>query len=346
MDLSLDNASLTVLVAGFVACSATIAVTGTLLARRADVIADVTGLGEALIGAVLLGGSTSLPGIITSVATAWEGYPALSISNAVGGITVQTAFLAVADMFYRRANLEHAAASAANLPQGALLVSLLAIPILALSGPEWTVFGIHPATVLMIGGYGYGVHLINIARQKPMWAPRLTGETQQEGREAAAAAKPDRSNARLAAEFAGLAAITAGAGYVVSQFGIALSRQTGLSETTVGGLFTAVSTSLPELVTSIAAVRAGALNLAVGGVIGGNAFDTLFLAFADIAYRDGSLYHQFNSQHVFVVALAILMTGTLLLGMLRREASGFAGIGFESVSILALYAAGVAILLG
>lgn len=40
------------------------------------------------------------------------------------------------------------------------------------------------------------------------------------------------------------------------------------------------------------------------------------------------------------------MTGTLLLGMLRREASGFAGIGFESVGILALYAAGVAILLG
>jgi cation:H+ antiporter len=321
-------------------------VAGTLLARRADVIADVTGLGEALIGAVLLGGSTSLPGVITSVATAWEGYPALSISNAVGGITVQTAFLAVADMFYRRANLEHAAASAANLTQGALLVSLLAVPVLALSGPEWTLFGIHPATVLMIGGYGYGVHLINIARQTPMWAPRVTGETQQEGEEKAAAAKRDGSNARLAAEFAGLAAITAGAGYGVSQFGIALSRQTGLSETTVGGLFTAISTSLPELVTSIAAVRAGALNLAVGGVIGGNAFDTLFLAFADIAYRDGSLYHQFNSQHVFVVALAILMTGTLLLGMLRREASGFAGIGFESVSILALYAAGVAILLG
>jgi cation:H+ antiporter len=295
---------------------------------------------------VLLGGSTSLPGIITSVATAWEGYAALSISNAVGGITVQTAFLAVADMFYRRANLEHAAASAANLTQGALLVSLLAVPVLALSGPEWTLFGIHPATVLMIGGYGYGVHLINIARQTPMWAPMMTGETQQEGEEEAAAAKPGRSNARLAAEFAGLAAITAGAGYGVSQFGIALSRQTGLSETTVGGLFTAISTSLPELVTSIAAVRAGALNLAVGGVIGGNAFDTLFLAFADIAYRDGSLYHQFNSQHLFVVALAILMTGTLLLGMLRREASGFAGIGFESVSILALYTAGVAVLLG
>lgn len=51
MDFSLEDVSLTVVVAGFVACAATIAVAGTLPARRADVIADVTGLGEALIGA-------------------------------------------------------------------------------------------------------------------------------------------------------------------------------------------------------------------------------------------------------------------------------------------------------
>lgn len=71
MDFSLENASLAVLVVGFVVCAAVIAVAGTLLARRADRIADVTGLGEALIGAVLLGGSTSLPGITTSVAATW-----------------------------------------------------------------------------------------------------------------------------------------------------------------------------------------------------------------------------------------------------------------------------------
>jgi cation:H+ antiporter len=54
----------------------------------------------------------------------------------------------------------------------------------------------------------------------------------------------------------------------------------------VGGLFTAVSTSLPELVTSVAAVQQGALTLAVGGIIGGNSFDVMFVAFADIAYRE------------------------------------------------------------
>jgi cation:H+ antiporter len=43
-----------------------------------------------------------------------------------------------------------------------------------------------------------------------------------------------------------------------------------------------------ELVTTIAAVRRGALQLAVGGIIGGNTFDTLFLTAADVSYREGS----------------------------------------------------------
>ena len=83
-----------------------------------------------------------------------------------------------------------------------------------------------------------------------------------------------------------LAVITGVAGYVVAESGVSISEQTGLSESVVGGLFTAVSTSLPELVTSVAAVQQGALTLAVGGIIGGNSFDVMFVAFADIAYRE------------------------------------------------------------
>jgi len=82
----------------------------------------------------------------------------------------------------------------------------------------------------------------------------------------------------------------------------------------------------------------------VGDIVGGNAFDVLFLAFADIAYRDGSLYHAFNDRHVFVMSVAILMTSVLLLGLLKRERHGFGGIGFESTIILLLYAASVVVL--
>ena len=134
-----------------------------------------------------------------------------------------------------------------------------------------------------------------------------------------------------------LTAIVGSAGWVVARTGTAVTEQTGLSETAVGGFLTAVSTSLPELVTSIAAVRQGALTLAVGDIIGGNVFDTLFVSLSDLAYRDGSLIHAAGRWGQFTTALPVLLTGILLMGLIRREKSGIANIGFESFFVLLLY---------
>jgi len=134
-------------------------------------------------------------------------------------------------------------------------------------------------------------------------------------------------------------------GYVTAASGVVIAEKTGISQSVVGAYFTAVSTSIPELVTTIAAVRRGALTLAVGGIVGGNMFDTLFIASSDIAYREGSLYHAVSDMPYFLTALSILMTGVLLLGMLRRERRGIANIGFESALIFVLYLGGTAVLI-
>jgi len=84
---------------------------GGRLAKVCDELADRTGLGEALMGAVFLGAITSLSGITASVTAAWNGTASLALANAYGGIAAQTLFIAVADTYYPRANLEHAAAS-------------------------------------------------------------------------------------------------------------------------------------------------------------------------------------------------------------------------------------------
>ncbi len=322
-------------ITAFAAATLTIAVAGTRMTRTADRLADVTGLGEAIFGAVLLGGATSLPGIITSVSTAYQGYAELAISNAVGGIAAQTTFLAVADIAYRKANLEHAAASVENLLQGALLSSLLALPLLAMAGPPFSVLGVHPISVAILGFYVFGIRLIAQAQSDHLWKPHQTPQTKTD--------EPDEEMqsrqhlVRMWTVFGVLAVVVAVAGFSVAQTGIALANRTGLSETIVGGLFTAVATSLPELVTSVAAVRRGALTLAVGGIIGGNSFDVLFVAFSDGAYRAGSIYHAITDQQTFVIALTLLLTGILLMGLLRREKSGILGIGFESFLALVLY---------
>jgi cation:H+ antiporter len=319
-----------------------IGVAGWRLAGSADVLADRTGMGEAIAGALFLGAATSLPGIVTSVTTAIGGYSSLAISNAIGGIAIQTVFLAVADLTYRRANLEHAAASVPSIMQGALLIIILTVPLLAVTTPVITFWSIHPATIIMFAIYIYGMRIVSKAQEWPMWKARQTSETRED--------VPDEAGQRanlvsVWVRFGVLAAIVGVAGWVVARTGVAISEQSGLSETAVGALLTAVVTSLPELVTSVAAVRQGAHTLAVSGIIGGNAFDTLFAAVADIAYREGSLYHTMTTQHIFLIVLTMLMTGVLLLGLLRREEKGLANIGFESVSILILYVGGALFLL-
>ncbi|NEQ34583.1 MAG: sodium:calcium antiporter, partial [Leptolyngbya sp. SIO4C5] len=185
---------------------------------------------------------------------------------------------------------------------------------------------------------GYGLRLIAQAKEKPMWGPRRTNETQMDDDEE----EPSGSSSltSLWTRFALYALILGVAGYGVAQSGINLATLTGISESAVGALFTAISTSLPELVTAIAAVRQGALTLAMGDIIGGNSFDVLFLAFSDMAYRQGSVYHAITQRETFLIALTILMTTILLLGLLRREKYGIANIGLESFLIIVLYLGG------
>jgi cation:H+ antiporter len=172
------------------------------------------------------------------------------------------------------------------------------------------------------------------ARDAPMWTPLRTPETYAEPRESDAAA-PRASWWR----FVGLALVVSASGYLLSEVGITAAERTKLSETTVGAYFTAIATSIPELVLAIAAVRRGALNLAVGDILGGNCFDVLFLSFGDAAFRRGSLYHAIGREDLFFMSLTILLTAILLLGMLRREKHGIGNIGFESFLILVLYGA-------
>ncbi|MDZ7780232.1 MAG: sodium:calcium antiporter [Gemmatimonadota bacterium] len=330
-------------IAVFLACTAAIGVFGTWITGVVDRLADRTGIGEAIAGAVLLGASTSLGGSVLSVTAAWSGNADLALGNALGGIAVQFAALAVADFAYRRANLEHAAASAENLMQSGLLIALLALILIAPTLPDVTLWHVHPITPAMLVLYGYGLHMIRAAHDKPMWRPTRTRETREDRPEDL---RHVPALAPLVARFLVLMLILGVAGYTMEHAASNIAEATWFSASAIGVLFTATATSLPELVTSIAAVRRGALTLAVGGIIGGNAFDTLFTSASDIAYREGSIYHAMPQSVVFWATLTLLMAAVLTMGLIRRERQGPARVGVESIVLLVLYAAGIALLLG
>lgn len=325
----------------FAAAAGIVLLCGLRMTTLADKIADRTGLGEALIGGVLLGAATSLSGSIVSLTAAIDGRASLAFSNGIGGIAAQTAFLAIGDLFYRRANLEHASAELANVFQCALLLVLLTLPLVAYTTPDFAVFAMHPISLVIPVLYAVGVVATKRVREQPMWLPTDTDETRADAPDGDD--EPSRNAAPLIGVFVILMLFLGIAGWTIAQCAAVITDRLGLSATFVGALMTAVVTSMPELVTTVAAVRRGALQLAVGGIIGGNTFDTLFLTISDVGFRDGSIYHAVGRQDYYWNVVGLLMTGILLLGLLLREKQGTARIGFESVSILAVYAGAAAL---
>jgi len=326
----------------FIIAAAIIAFVGIRMTHVARTIAGHTGMGEAVMGAVFIGASTSLSGIIASITAAHAGHAPMAVSNSLGGIAVQTLFLAFADIAYRRANLEHAAATAENLMMTAFLLTLLSIHLVALGIPDIAVFAVHPASVILIGAYLFGIYLLRRTHKMPMWYPRRTRETRLKKEDTKRSRKANLPG--LWAKFGIYSAVVATAGWTLAQTGIHIAQYTGLSEGIVGGVFTAVSTSLPELVIAITAVRMGALMLAVGDIVGGNAFDTLFIAMSDIAFREGPIYASISVVEAFWLAITILMSAILMMGLVHRERYGFANIGLESLLLLIVYFGGLAII--
>lgn len=318
------------------AAAAVIVLAGGRLVRTADELADRTGLGEAVAGALLLGGVTSLPGVLTTVTGGLAGDAGFALANPVGGVAIQTVWLAIADLLYRRVNLEHAAASLENLLQALILVALLAVPVIGYATPDLRWGWIHPVTLLIPVLYAYGFTLLRRMRGDPMWKPVRTAETTLDE-----PSEPgEDSMAALWRRLVLLAAVVGATGWVIGRAGLDLVAATGLPGGIVGFTVTTAITSLPELVTVVAAVRLGALTLGVGNIVGGNVFDTLLIAVADISYREGSVYSAAGPSSLVLLSGTMLITVILAAGLLMRERRG---IGFEGLGLPVVYLGTVAL---
>jgi cation:H+ antiporter len=306
------------------------------LVALGDALADRTGWGEAVFGVVFFGVATGLSGIVMTVVTASTGHPNLGYSNAVGGIAAQTTAVAVADMFYRSVNLEHAAASPSNLLFGCLLIALLALTLLGTFTPDVTVGGVHPVSIVIVACYLGGLRLIRTAGTRPMWNPVGTSETRPDVPQEHGSL--DRHGTPvLWGRFVLVGVLVATSGWAVSLAAESVVETTGLSAGFIGGVLLGVVNGLPETVTAIAAVRQGAVTLAVAAVLGGNILDVITVVVGDIAYRQGSIYHAAGTEDLLITTTGLFMTTTLLGGLLVRQSCGWGRVGFEGIVLLASY---------
>lgn len=336
------------------AMAVVIVIVGVRLTRVADTLAERTGLGDAIGGALLLGAVTSLPGNVTVLTGALEGDAGFALANPIGGIALQTVWLAIADLLYRRVNLEHAAASLQNVLQSVLLIAMLAIPVVAYATPDLRLGWIHPMTLLIPALYAYGLTLLRRMQHEPMWRPTHTDQTADDDGNGGDAADADagadgtgdggdeRSTARLWGLLAVLGLVTGVAGWLVGRAGLSVIARAGLDSGVVGFTLTTAISSLPELVVLLTAVRMGQLTLGVGNIVGGNVYDILMISVADLGYLEGPIYRDAGPTSLVLLGGTLLMTAVLAAGLLMRDRKW---IGFEGVSIPLMYVGSVALAL-
>jgi cation:H+ antiporter len=120
-----------------------------------------------------------------------------------------------------------------------------------------------------------------------------------------------------------------------------IAVDTGISTTFIGSSIVAITTSLPELVTSFAAVRLGAFDLAVGNLFGSNAFNMGALVFADAAYGPGTLLSAVSPVHTVTALLVILLMSVGLMGIIYRAEKRFMLIEPDSALMIVGYGLGM-----
>lgn len=328
----------------FVVSAVVIVLAGTRLSHYGDRIAEHTGLGRLWIGVVLVAGATSLPEVFTAISAVLINEPNIAVGDLLGAGLSNMLTLALIDLAYREKRVWQQAA----LEQ--TLIASLAVTLTGLAGvlivvkrplPFWHV-GLGTFAIAVI--YVLGMRVV--FRQEDM-----RRREQQLGRvveaEEAAAILPRAANPlkRAVTGFALATGAVLVASPLLARSAKEIAEATGFSTTFIGTSLVAITTSLPELATTFAAVRLGAFDLAVGNLFGSNAFNMAVLFLADVAYRNGPLLAAVESTHAVTAFLSMLLMSVGIMGIIYRAEKRFVLIEPDSLLMIVGYIMGMGLLL-
>jgi cation:H+ antiporter len=314
----------------FLGAALAIVFAGVRLARYGDVLGEKTGLGRSWIGVVLLAATTSLPELFTGIgATLLAPLPDIAVGDVLGSCMFNLLILSFMDAIQpeplsTRAHQSHAL----SVGFGLVLIGIAGLGLVG--GPRFPAAG-------WIGLYTPALIVLYFVSMRVIFAH----ERQRRAREAQEVAQvlqyadiPLRS---AAFHYAVAAALVVGAALWLPQLGADLARQTGLGEAFVGSLFIAITTSLPEIVVSLAAVRLGAIDLGIGNVLGSNLFNLLILGFDDVFLTQGPLLAGVSPGHGVAVLAVVTMYGLFLTGLTYRVITKRFAVAWDTGAIVAVY---------
>ena len=230
---------------------------GDLFVDAATWIAEASGIPKFIIGATVVSFATTLPEMLVSVFAALEGNADIAVGNAVGSVTANTGLIMCLSLVCLNC--------AMTRKQFGVKAGILLATIVVLFGftRDGQLSVLESAVILVFFAIFLAENLIAGRR-----------EQENEASESDVRAKIDAKTMSInIAKFVfGAAAIVLGAQLLIDN-GSALARMLNVPDSIIAATMIAIGTSLPELVTTITAIRKKQSSLSVGNIIGANIMD-------------------------------------------------------------------------
>ena len=310
----------------FVVSAMIVVLAGTQLARSGDIIAARTKLGGVWVGSVFLALATSLPEIVTDVAAVRMGAPDLAVGDLFGSSMANMLILALVSLapsgaeLFHRATLDHVLYASLAI----LLTALACIGLIVRS----------PVTVVGIGLTSWGLLAVYAVASQAAFRHSTVAQSATETIEMSGSVHVDRAASTPHEVSGGMSLTRAGLLFAVSALVIVLAApqfayaaegiavKTGVGSTFIGTWLVGLSTSLPELVTSFAAVRLRAYDLAVGNLFGSNAVNMTMFPFLDLAQGGPPLLSIADPAHAVSALVAIILMTIAVATLVYRSRHG------------------------
>lgn len=270
-----------------------------LLVKSADVFVDSAatgaryfGVSTLVIGMVIVGFGTSAPEIFISIISALENNPGIAVGNAYGSNIANIALILGITAVIRAVPFDK------NLLKRELPFLMLITGVAVIHMWDNTITSLE-ALVL----FGFFVMFL-------ITALKSSNANEAEENESG----PTQSIVRVAGLFVVSFLVLLGSSRLMVWGAIQVAQSLGIDEIIIGLTIVAIGTSLPELASSIIAVRKNQHDLAVGNIIGSNIFNTLAVVGSAALIRPIVTTPEVLSRDM--VMMSILTVSLIIIGLI------------------------------
>lgn len=316
----------------FAIVSGVIVAGGYLLSRYGDVIAEKTGLSGSWVGLALLATVTSLPELVTGISSVAAAHETdIAVGDVLGSCVFNLLILALLDAVYRKEPVF------AVGRKGHLLTAAFGILLIGMSGTSLLLAQSGRMPVLgHVGLYAPAFLIVYLLAMRAVY--RYERENVAEFEAAEAARYPGITLRQAVARYAMAAVSVVAAGSALPFIAADLAELMGWSRSFVGTQFVAAVTSLPEITVTFAALRLGAIDMAIANLLGSNLFNIAILAVDDVFYLPGPLLADVAQVHAVTALSTIAMSAVVVIGLLVRPRKRIGGImSWPGLVLVAVY---------